>query len=81
MERLIARNPRKFWTQSSNQRLFLTQVASQLGIKNPCEWGSVTVKQLEKRGGRGLTNKFGRSVLRTLQSAFPGIHSPLTVKY
>lgn len=55
-----------------NSRGFLTDIRNKLKIRENFEWGNITLLQLEENGGRGLVNKYRRSLYSTLSSIFPG---------
>lgn len=65
-------NPSKNWRLISNQRQFLTSIASKYQIKSPKEWGKLTFNDLEDSGCSGLLKKHGNSIMKMLQSLFPG---------
>lgn len=62
----------KYWQSEANRRKFMEEMAIELGIKEPQEWGKVTFQQISKLGGTGLLKYFDFSLLKALQKIFPG---------
>lgn len=67
-----SRSPREFWLNPQNQRKFLDQFAAECGIKNPHEWGKVTSKHIQQKGGNRLLKIHNNSVFKLLQKNYPG---------
>ena len=63
---------RGFWLQRSNQRIFLDEFAKKNGIKQPQDWGTVTVSQMRSQNGGSLLDLYNNSVLRTLKEVYTG---------
>lgn len=57
-----------------NHRNFLDEIAKQLKIQIPSDWGKISVKHFYELGGRTLLNNNNGSLLVCLQSVYKGIH-------
>jgi hypothetical protein len=55
----IKRKPRGYWKNLDNQRAFLDQIRSSLGIKNLNDWNNVTTVQLVQVGGSRMLTMYG----------------------
>lgn len=62
-----------YWTLKENQHKFLEDLALQLRIKKPSEWGKITINQVIDHGGRSLLHHYGSSLQKALQANFPNI--------
>eukprot|EP01114_Cavostelium_apophysatum_P020910 TRINITY_DN7146_c0_g1_i1.p1 TRINITY_DN7146_c0_g1~~TRINITY_DN7146_c0_g1_i1.p1 ORF type:complete len:487 (-),score=70.02 TRINITY_DN7146_c0_g1_i1:20-1480(-) len=60
-----------YWKDLKNQRQFLDDLAAELHIQHPKDWGYVTRKIVEERGGLTLLSYCGDSLLRALQTVYP----------
>lgn len=58
-----------------NQRRFLEQLAAQLHIRNPSDWGKVTKKSFQKYRGGGLLRHYKNSVFACIKSVYKGYNS------
>lgn len=61
-----------FWNEKTNQLRFMEDLKKKLGIKNPSDWGKITLKTVSENGGRTLIKIHGGSLLKTLQALYPG---------
>lgn len=59
-------------TKSIDNRNFLLQLAHDLDIQKPSDWGLVTFKEFTKRGGAPVLRRYGFSISKALQANFPG---------
>lgn len=50
----------------------MDQLASKLGIKEPKQWSSVTVRTVCSHGGISLLNHFNFSLVKALQEIYQG---------
>lgn len=63
---------RGYWDNPKNAREFLERFAKENGIRNPVDWGKVKIDQVRAFRGQRLLHMHGNSLLKTLQSVFPG---------
>ncbi len=63
--------PHQFWDDTSNQRVFLENLAKELNIVNQDGWGKLTRTAIYRHGGGGLFVKYGGSVTKALVTVFP----------
>lgn len=47
-------------------------IASNIGVKHPKDWSKVTIRQIEEGGGVSLLKLYDNSIIKMLQSIFPG---------
>lgn len=66
------RVPLRYWESQENQRNFLEQFAKQHNIKQPYEWGRVSVQKIKSSGGSFL-NEYRGSLRKALQSLYGGL--------
>lgn len=64
--------PAMYWNSMENCRKYLDDVKSMLAIKEPMEWGKVTVRQIHALGGGTLLTLYKGSLFRCLQSVYKG---------
>lgn len=61
----------------TNQKLpprsFFEQLAKNIGIDHPSEWGRVSVRTVIEKGGKGYISRFGDSLFKALSDTFPGL--------
>lgn len=56
-----------------NQRIFLDKAANELKIKEPSDWGKISVKSMYEKGGGTLLSKYyNNSLLSCLRSVYNG---------
>lgn len=68
--------PRNLYLASKeNQRRFFDEMARDYQIKDPSEWGQISEKQVEDRGGSPILKK--RSLEYALKRVYPGIRGDL----
>jgi len=65
--------PKGHWKDQINQRRFLDEVARDLNIESPSEWGKVTLTEVISRNGNGLISHNKGSLFRTLVAAYPEV--------
>src|SRR5687767_3202547 len=66
------RIPRAYWNNFGNQKAFLQQVGSSLGVKDLDDWKNVTLQQVLKAGGGSLLHAvYGNSLQRALKGIYP----------
>lgn len=64
-----------------NQRNFLEEVKKKLNIKEPSDWGKITIKDMRKVGGGSLlTGYYKGSILACLRSVYKGISFSFVLK-
>lgn len=63
-----------YWNSMKNRRRFLDEVAHQLEIQNPKDWGKVTIHKIRELGGNSLLHHYGNSLFACLQSVYRGKH-------
>lgn len=68
----MSNHPKRFWNNPENQRHFLEDFGQSIGITHPKDWGSVSVRQIEQKGGGNLFWIHGRSLFHILRKVFPG---------
>lgn len=56
------------------QFTFLEKFAKENGIREPKEWGKVTLAQVIRSGGRTFLQDYSYSLKRLLKSSYPSIH-------
>lgn len=56
-----------------NRRRFLDDFKMKFQVKNPMDWGHITVRQISAAGGAGLLNYYSGSLFKSLQSVYAGI--------
>lgn len=66
-----SRMPNSFWTIQKNQREFLDELGTKLGILKLEDWYSMKTSDIINAGGRKLINQFRSSLCLTLMSAYP----------
>ena len=59
------------WNNLDVQRSFLEKFANENGIKTTNDWNKITTKQILEFGGRGLLQKYNRSLQTALETIFP----------
>lgn len=56
-----------------NRKESMDKIANMLHVKNPIDWGKVTIRKIyELGGGTLLRNYYGNSLFRCLQSVYTG---------
>lgn len=66
------------WNSIENRRRILNNIQLKFDIKEPRDWGKITVKEIRKHGGVSLlSNYYNNSLFSCLQATYPGI--PRTV--
>ncbi len=65
------RVPLGFWSDISNQRTFVVELAKKLNITNQQEWYKVTKATLLRHGCGGLLQKYDGSPSKLLAAVFP----------
>lgn len=68
------RVPLRYWESQENQRKFLEQFAIQNNIKQPYEWGKVSVQKIKSSGGSFL-NEYRGSLRKALQNLYRGFQT------
>src|SRR5689334_2301935 len=61
-----------FWKRKENQKYFLEELASKLGVKEPQDWGKVTTQKIIENNGSSLLH-IHKSLRRALEENFPGL--------
>lgn len=65
--------PKLHWNSKENQRNFFEGLKLRFQIKEPHDWGKVTVRDVNANGGLSLLNHyFNGSLFEGLQSTYPG---------
>lgn len=69
----LANKPRNYWSSLENQRNFLIDLGSKLGIKEGdfSAWYGISGDQVAKDGGRALLEHYNNSISELLMSVFP----------
>lgn len=62
--------PHGYWKNPQNQRNFLENLSKELGVKNPIDWGKITVKDFYDHGGHSLLRR--TSIVEVLRKNYPG---------
>lgn len=58
-----------------NRRAFLDDVKMKYQIKEPSEWGKITIQDIRELGGGSfLSYYYNNSMFRCLTSVYPGFH-------
>lgn len=70
----FVRSPRSHWQSMENRRKFFDQLAVTLNLKNPSDWGKISLKQICAMGGAGILYYYKNSVFYCLQSIYKGIY-------
>jgi hypothetical protein len=57
----------------ASQRTFMDQLATQMGIKSPADWYSVSVRDVQKyqQGRSLLASQYGGSLIKALECIYP----------
>lgn len=55
-----------------NQRIFLDEFARKYGIKEPKQWGQVTLSNIKQEKGHHLLNLYKSSLFVALSKVYPG---------
>lgn len=63
---------RKNSLNEENARKIILQLGDKLGVKNPKDWGDISVKQITELNGGKVIRNYGNSIYWTLHSLFPG---------
>lgn len=65
--------PKSYWESMGNRKEFMEKIAKKLKIKNPSDWGKVTVHHFyELGGGALLSSRYNNSLFACLQSIYKG---------
>jgi hypothetical protein len=54
--------PRNYWTKLHNQRAFFKWLEKEMQIKSVDDWSKVTVRDIQKKGGAGLLDRYDNSL-------------------
>ena len=61
-----------YWKNKENQIKFFEKIKKELNIKNPKEWGNISIHQIiEKGGGSILNGYYENSLFKALNSIYP----------
>lgn len=63
---------RGFWKNIENRKSVLNQLALRFNIKEPHEWGVITVKKLKEQGAGSALKIFNFSMEKLLKETYPG---------
>lgn len=72
MQLKSAQVPRSHWLDWNNQRKFLNNLAASFDIRVPSDWGKLSIRDVERNGGRTIISHYNNSLLHTLKSVYPG---------
>lgn len=61
---------RNHWSDPTIRRAFMDDLAKQSGVKNLSDWRKVTTDLIRKKGGNGLLQKYGNSVMSLLVATY-----------
>lgn len=65
--------PNSYWKSLRNQKQFLDELARNLNIKRPSDWGKLTTRSFSECGGKSiLSNYYDGSLFKCLQSVYSG---------
>lgn len=64
--------PIGYWVDPENRRKFLDDMARDLNITSPKQWGNVSYRQLKFRKGDGVLYHHGNNIFRALKELYPG---------
>lgn len=70
-EEWFVQYPKGYWT-FEKQREFLDNLAKELGISNPEQWGTITNKRVLEHGGGSILTQFG-SLWNALRTLYTGL--------
>lgn len=56
----------------SNRKKCLDEIKIKMNIKNPKDWGKVTISQIRELGGGSLLTYYGGSTISCLQAVYKG---------
>jgi hypothetical protein len=62
---------RSYWKSLDNQRVFLNQIRSSLGMKNLNDWKNIFNVQFYKAGAGILLDMYGGSFIKVLKTLYP----------
>lgn len=65
--------PRRYWQKKENQQKFITKIANKFEIREHADWRRVTVRDINKLGGRGFLRHFNGSLWDALMHIFPEV--------
>lgn len=69
-KRFSSTSPKFYLNSIENRKSFLDDIATTLNIKNPSDWGKVTLRSVYELGGRPLLEKYSKSRLSCLQAIY-----------
>lgn len=65
--------PYSYWTSLENQRKFLEKVKQKCGIKDPSDWGKLSMQDIEREGlSILLTSYYHTSLFNCLKAVYQG---------
>lgn len=64
--------PYPYWESSANRKLFLEKVARNFDVKEPRDWGRVTIQNIHELGGTSLLSYYNGSLFSCLQVIYQG---------
>lgn len=71
----LSRNrPCGYWNLPYNQRKYMDDLAIQLNIRNPEDWGKIPTSKITENGGHSLLLLFGGSLYHILRAVYQGFH-------
>lgn len=65
--------PSNYWNSLENRRKFLDEMKLKFNIKEPKDWGNISVKEFQNAGGNSMLKLYGNSLFECLQSIYTGI--------
>ena len=77
-ESFIRKKDKKYWVDTNNQRVFLENVANELGIdlSKPEQWNQIKVADIFNRGGSILLSLYNNSLHKCLATVFHNYKPP-----
>lgn len=69
----VSNVPKSYWNSAENQRKFLDEIKNKFHIKEPRDWGKVTVRDIQSAGGISILERYyQRSLFKCLQTVYRG---------
>lgn len=69
----VRKFPHSYWNSFDNRRKFLDGIKLKLKIKNPSDWGEISVQEFINLGGGTLLNRYKGSLFACLNSVYKGL--------
>lgn len=71
-EDCLQRLPSSHWQEKANRAKFVTGLAEELGLSRPSDWKSVSIRDIQERGGGGLLAFYRFDIAAMLRDVYNG---------